>query len=78
MSNISKERKEALLKKYGNRLTNAQSGPGLMGPGGPAGPGGFAGPKGNGPGGRGPMVKGRKPENTAAEIKRLLSYIGRG
>jgi len=69
MSGISKERKEILLRRYGNIKTT--SGVGKIGPGGPGGrrPGGPGGPRGHFGGG--------KPKNTSATIKRLLAYIGR-
>jgi len=37
MSRISQERKETLLRRYGNK-TDAMGGPGRRGPGGPRGP----------------------------------------
>ncbi|NMA34599.1 MAG: hypothetical protein GX940_08640, partial [Clostridiaceae bacterium] len=52
MSRISKERKEALLRRYG--YINEAVGPGGMDPGGPGGsatPGKEAGSTGGGPGG---------------------------
>lgn len=70
MSSISEERKEVLLRRYGNM--NAPAGPGgnkQKGPGGKR-PGGF--------GGRGPRgMMGGKPKNSSAVINRLLAYIGR-
>ncbi len=69
MSRLSEERKEELLRRYGN--INAAAGPGGMGPGGRR-PGGFGGPRGP----RGAMMGGR-PKNAAATINRLLAYIGR-
>ncbi|HOB19246.1 MAG TPA: ABC transporter ATP-binding protein [Candidatus Atribacteria bacterium] len=69
MSRLSEERKEELLRRYGN--TNASGGPGGMGPGGRR-PGGFGGPRGP----RGAMMGG-KPKNAAATVRRLLAYIGR-
>lgn len=69
MSLISEERKEALLRRYGNRTINASAGPGGMR---------LAGPGGRRPGGRlrGGMGGG-KPKNASATINRLLAYIGR-
>jgi len=64
MSRISEERKEVLLRRYGNVKANAgPGGPGMRRPVGPRGP-------------RGAMMGG-KPKNTSAAIKRLLAYIGR-
>ena len=65
MSRISQERKETLLRRYGNK-TDAMGGPGRRGPGGPRGP-------------RGHRVgmSGGKPRNMSATINRLLAYIGR-
>jgi len=70
VSRISEERKEILLRRYGNKALNTADGPGKNRPG---GPGGFRGP------GRGPRgaIGGVKPKNAAATINRLLSYIGR-
>jgi len=78
MNRISEERKEVLLRRYGNIKT--AEGPGGMGPGGPGGPrgrrpggpGAFGGPRGP----RG-SIGGGKPKNAAATINRLLAYIGR-
>lgn len=64
MGRISEERKEILLRRYGN--INVMNGPG--------GPGR---PRGGGPGPRGMMAFG-KPKNVSATINRLLSYIGKG
>jgi len=74
MSHISEERKEALLRRYGNNTINTAGGPGGMKPGGPGGrrPGGFGGPGGH----RGAMGGG-KPKNANATVNRLLAYIGR-
>ena len=69
MSYISKERKEALLRKYGNKKVNEPAGPGARMPAGPRG--------GPGPGGRGGIIGGGKPKNSFAAISRLLAYIGR-
>lgn len=65
MSRISQERKETLLRRYGNKM-DAMGGPGGRGPGGPRGP-------------RGHRVgmSGGKPRNMSATINRLLAYIGR-
>jgi len=65
MSRISQERKESLLRRYGNRINGAN------GPGGGR-PGGFRGPRGP----RGGMGVG-KPKNMSSTINRLLTYIGR-
>jgi ATP-binding cassette subfamily B multidrug efflux pump len=74
MSHISEERKEVLLRRYGNKTINTTNGPGgmkLPGPGGrrPGGFGGHGGPRGG--------MSGGKPKNTSATINRLLAYIGR-
>lgn len=73
MSGISEERKEALLRRYGNKTVNTGAGPGGMRPVGPGGrrPGGFGGP------GALRGMKGGKPKNVSATINRLLAYIGR-
>jgi len=68
MGHISEERKEVLLRRYGN----ATNGPGGRRPGGFRGPGGPGGPRGP----RGAMGGG-KPKNASATINRLLAYIGR-
>jgi ATP-binding cassette subfamily B multidrug efflux pump len=65
MSRISQERKESLLRRYGNRINGAN------GPGGGR-PGGFRGPRGP----RGGMGVG-KPKNMSSTINWLLTYIGR-
>ncbi|NLY61730.1 MAG: ABC transporter ATP-binding protein [Clostridiales bacterium] len=65
MSRISQERKESLLRRYGNRI-NGANGPGE------GRPGGFRGPRGP----RGGMGVG-KPKNMSSTINRLLTYIGR-
>jgi len=76
MNRVSEERKESLLRRYGNIKNN--NGPegmkgGASGPGGPGGrrPGGF------GPRGMHIAMGGGKPRNTSATINRLLAYIGR-
>jgi ATP-binding cassette subfamily B multidrug efflux pump len=73
MGHITEERKEELLRRYGN--ANKSAGPGGMKPPGPGGrrPGGFGGP------GRGPrgFMGGGKPKNASVTINRLLAYIGR-
>ncbi len=69
MSYIGKERKEALLRKYGNKKVNEPAGPGARMPAGPRG--------GPGPGGRSGIIGGGKPKNSFAAISRLLAYIGR-
>lgn len=76
MGRLSEERKEVLLRRYGN--IRAAAGPGGMGPGGPVGrrPGGFGGPR-PGPGRLPGSIGGGKPKNTLATINRLLAYIGR-
>jgi hypothetical protein len=80
MSRLSEERKEVLLRRYGN--INEMSGSKGMKPGGPgnrpAGVGGALRKRpGGGPGGpRGAMVGG-KPKNVSATVNRLLAYIGR-
>jgi len=73
MSQISEQRKEILLRRYGS--IGAAMGPGGRGPGGPGGrrPGGFGGPRGP----RGMMMMGGKPKSASATIKRLLGYINR-
>ncbi|HHW31050.1 MAG TPA: ABC transporter ATP-binding protein [Clostridiaceae bacterium] len=74
MSHISEERKEALLRRYGNKTINNAAGPGgikMPGPGGRR-PGGFGGP-----GIQRGSIGGGKPKNTSATINRLLTYIGR-
>ena len=72
MSQISEERKEVLLRRYGNKTQNPIGGSGgakadvskgMRGPGGPRGLRGAIG--------------GGKPKNTSATINRLLAYIGR-
>jgi len=68
MGSISEERKEVLLRRYGNKHA--------------AGPAGKRPGMGPGPGGRrpGPGMRGMafgKPKNASATIKRLLSYIGK-
>ncbi len=72
MRQISEERKEILLRRYGGKPGNTPGGPGgikIPGPG-PGGrrPGGIGGPGGMG---------GGKPKNTAVTINRLLAYLGR-
>lgn len=64
MSRISEERKEELLRRYGNKKNAAGAGGMKMG-----GPGRRPGGSHGGMGG--------KPKNTYATIKRLLSYVGR-
>ncbi len=68
MKQISEERKEELLRRYGSKPMNPAGGPGGMrlgpGPGGPRG-----GPRGG--------MGGGKPKNTLTTINRLLAYIGR-
>ena len=64
MSRISEKRKEELLRRYGNKSSNA-------GPGGRR-PGGFGGPPGRHRG-----LGGGKPKNVSVTINRLLAYIGR-
>lgn len=65
MSHISEERKEILLRRYGNININAGRGKMPMpGPGGRRG-----GPRGH--------VGGGKPKNASATINRLLAYIGK-
>jgi len=66
MSGLSEERKEILLRRYGN--IKANTGPGKMP---------LPGPGGRRPGGPRGHVGGGKPKNTSATIKRLLAYIGR-
>jgi len=81
MGQISEERKEILLRRYGNM--NMAAGPGGMGPGGPGAgrPGGPGRRRPGGPGGGPPAMRfamaGGKPKNAAATINRLLAYIGR-
>jgi ATP-binding cassette subfamily B multidrug efflux pump len=74
MSRISKERKEALVRRYGSKTINTNSGPEGVKPGGHGGrrPGGLGRPGAP----RGGM-KGSKPKNISATISRLLAYIGR-
>jgi len=78
---ISEERKEILLRRYGN--INMAAGPGGMGPGGPGAgrPGGAGRRRQGGPGGGPPGMRfamsGGKPKNASATINRLLSYIGK-
>lgn len=75
MSKISEERKEILLRRYGNKS--------IGGPGGPTRPGGPGfGPGGRRPGGPGgpPGMRGMaggKPKNASATVRRLFAYIGR-
>lgn len=64
MSQISAERKELLLRRYGSRTSD------LAGSGGRR-PGGFARPRGP----RG-AIGGGKPKSASATIRRLLAYIG--
>ncbi|HHY82004.1 MAG TPA: ABC transporter ATP-binding protein [Clostridiales bacterium] len=66
MSHISEERKEILLRRYGNKGMNGNAGPGGRRPGGMGRPGGPRGALGGG-----------KPKNAYTTIKRLLAYIGR-
>jgi len=68
MSHISEERKEILLRRYGN--ANAADGSGGRRPG------GFGRPPG-GPGRLRGGIGGGKPKNISATINRLLAYIGR-
>lgn len=81
MSRISEERKEILLRRYGN--INTTAGPGAMKPGRGKMSGGFGGPGGKrplgfgGPRGMRGAVGGAKPKNASATINRLLAYIGR-
>jgi ATP-binding cassette subfamily B multidrug efflux pump len=63
MSRISEERKEVLLRRYGNKANNAGPGRGRQG--------GFGGPPGR------HRSMGGKPKNMSATINRLLAYIGR-
>ena len=69
MSGISEERKEALLRRYGNKTVNTGAGPGGMRP---VGPGQETGRlrrtclRG---------MKGGKPKNVSATINRLLAYM---
>jgi ATP-binding cassette subfamily B protein len=70
MRQISEERKEILLRRYGSKPVNAPGGPGVKIPG--PGPGGR---RPGGPGGHGGM--GGKPKNTSVTINRLLAYLGR-
>jgi len=72
MKQVSEERKEALLRRYGSKKidTAAPEGGKLAGSGGKRG--GFFG---RSRGMRG--VPGGKPKNTAVTINRLLAYIGR-
>jgi len=73
MSKLSEERKEILLRRYGNKPMNMPGGPGRM-----AGPGPGGRRPGMGPGGpRGMAMMGGKPKNTSATIRRLFAYIGR-
>lgn len=67
---VSAERKEVLLRRYGN--VDPAAGPG-MAPGGPGRrrAGGFGGPRGM----RGMAVG--KPKSASAALRRLLAYIGR-
>jgi len=71
MSRISEERKEVLLRRYGN--INATAGSAGMRPGVPGG----RRPGFGGPGGPRAGIGGGKPKNASATIKRLLAYIGR-
>ncbi|ANX01090.1 multidrug ABC transporter ATP-binding protein [Thermoclostridium stercorarium subsp. leptospartum DSM 9219] len=66
MSHISEERKEILLRRYGN--INATAGPGKMP---------MPGPGGRRPGGPHGRIGGSKPKNASATVNRLLAYIGR-
>lgn len=81
MSRISEERKEILLRRYGN--INTAAGSGAMEPGRGKMSGGFGGPGGKrplgfgGPRGMRGAVGGAKPKNASATINRLLAYIGR-
>lgn len=81
MSRISEERKEILLRRYGN--INTTAGPGAMKPGRGKMSGDFGGPGGKrplgfgGPRGMRGAVGGAKPKNASATINRLLAYIGR-
>jgi len=81
MSRISEERKEILLRRYGN--INTAAGSGAMEPGRGKMSGGFGGPGGEktawigGPRGMRGAVGGAKPKNASATINRLLAYIGR-
>jgi len=78
---ISEERKEILLRRYGN--IKMAAGPGGMGPGGPGAgkPGGAGRRRQGGPGGGPPGMRfamaGGKPKNASATMKRLLDYIGK-
>lgn len=63
---MDEARRERLIKKYARKSENS----GMPGGPGPGGPGG--GPKG-GPGKAGAAV--RKPQDTKAAVKRLLSYL---
>jgi len=81
MDRISEERKEILLRRYGN--INMAAGPGGMGPGGHgAGRPGDAGRRRQGGPGGGPpgmrfAMAGGKPKNASATMNRLLAYIGK-
>jgi ATP-binding cassette subfamily B protein len=79
MSRISKERKEALLRRYG--YINEAVGPGGMDPGGPGGsatPGKEAGSTGGGPGGPN-GVGGKKPGGfSGADGRRVSGFGGPG
>lgn len=66
-SHIGEERKEELLRRYGNKTMNSAKDPGGMKPNVAVG---------RRPGGPGSMGGG-KPKNTYAAISRLLVYIGR-
>lgn len=70
---ISEERKEALMRRYGNKPVNIGGGSGGIRPPGSGGrrPGGFGGP------GALRGMKGGKPKNVSATINRFLAYIGR-
>lgn len=66
MSRISEERKETLLRRYGNKTINTDAGPVGRRPGGFGRPGV---PRAG--------MKSGKPKNISATINRLLAYIGR-
>lgn len=76
MGQISEERKEELLRRYGSNA-NAVNGPKGMKQSSAAGPGGRRPGGFGGPGGRRGMMGGGKPKNASVTINRLLAYIGR-